>query len=348
MKAREIPVVSLEEFERLLSRDADLLFRQPCVIEGFIQSWPAYGTWQDLSYLDEKFGALAVTAGAPQFITHKHARICEVTATYSEYLGYIRAPDRAEEIFRGKWTRGGFEEFQALKRPLYCGSIRFIRDSADRTIDELRPLTPPSLECWNDEIPYYYQLNNHFWLYVGLKGALTPLHTDNNSVFAYLAQFKGTKRATLYSPEDRRHYFNKDVGYMDVLNPNPEEFPTWSEAEPWVATLRAGQMLIWGANWAHHVVTEEDAISTSLDIVNRANIREYAQSQEWMSVLGRFAKKNFELVKQRTPGGIDEIADEAEWHLGKRLMIRVLEAALQEEDSQRSHQIKTEMLRHLK
>ena len=128
------------------------------------------------------------------------------------------------------------------------------------------------------------------WLYVSRAGALTPLHEDNNTVYAYLGQLQGQKRATLYSPNDRRHYHNASLGYMDPLNPNDIEFPTWREARQWTALLNPGELLIWGPNWAHHVVTLADSITISFDFVNFVNLQSYARAEDWRHELGLFAR----------------------------------------------------------
>jgi hypothetical protein len=332
--AREIPVFSVAEFEQFASRHPDPLAHHPCIIEGFIQRWPAYEKWQNLRYLEEKFGHLTAEAGAPQFVTHKNAKMCQVRTTFSKYLEYVQAPCRAESLFHEAWVRGSYEEFRSLGAPLYCGSLRFVGDSTDPIIDEVRPLVPTPLECWNEDLPYFYELHNHLWVYVSLPGALTPLHIDNNGVIAYLAQFKGAKQVILYSPQDRVHYFNPDVGHMDPLAPDAAEFPTWQEAQAWTATLRAGQLLIWGSEWAHHVLTVEEAISTSLDFVNQTNIGQYARSHLWTQTLGRFAKEHIPLVVSKLSSEVVHaaLARELEWQIGRDLMVGILEAALGQGD----------------
>jgi hypothetical protein len=348
---REIPVFSVAEFEHSASRNPNILAHHPCIVEGFIQRWPAYEKWQSLPYLEEKFGHLKVQAGAPHFVTHKNAKICQVLTTYSKYLEYVQAPGKAESLFRDDWIQGSYDEFRSLDVPLYSGNAKFVTDSSDPIIDELRPLVPAPLECWNEHLPYFYQLHNHVWLLVSLPGALTPLHTDNNGVIAYLAQLKGLKRVILYSPEDRAHYFNPEVGYMDPLAPNPAEFPTWKEARAWTVTLRAGELLIWGSGWAHHVLTMEDTISTSLDFVNQTNIGQYAQSKGWMETLGRFAKHNVQLATSSLSSEIVHaaLAQDIEWRIGRDLMVGILEAALEHGGGPaRSHIPPREMLEHLR
>ncbi|MGH7239459.1 MAG: cupin-like domain-containing protein [Candidatus Saccharimonadales bacterium] len=346
----ETPIYTPQEFERLIIKDKHMLFRHPCIIDGFITSWPAFRKWQDFNYLKNKFGHLTANAAAPQFITHKRAKICEVMTTYKKYLDYIENPNKAEVLFRNEWTQGDFDEFQKMGIPLYCGNIMFARSASDPIIEDIKPLLPPGLDCWNDEIPFYYQLRNHFWLYVSLHGALTPLHSDSNSVTTYLAQLKGSKKAILYSPDDKQHYFNAGFGFMNPLEINEHEFPTWEKATPWSAELCPGQMLIYGPDWAHHVVTTQNSITISFDLVNEENLGQFCQSLDWLQTLGEFAKKNAALlVEQDSDKSLSAILSKYSGSaLGKKLMIYILEKTLENKLSSKSRKVKIEMLSYLK
>jgi Cupin-like domain len=349
MQSRDIPVYELGEFQRLIEASPDLLSSHPCVVRGFTGQWAASRRWTSLESLTEAFGSFPVTAGAPQFITHKHSKMCQVKTDFGTYLKYVQDPDRLEELFEGKWSKGDATVLRELDLPLYCGNLRLVRHSREEVLSEIDPLVPGRMEYLNDDIPYYYQSGNHVWLYVSRAGALTPLHQDNNAVIAYLAQLQGHKEAILYSPEDKRHFWNRDLGYMDPLSPNDDEFPTWREARPWTASLNPGELLIWGPNWAHHVVTLSDSITVSFDIVNSLNLGAYTRSVDWRDELGRIARKNADLFRKRMPHpSVHEALDNAvEADLGREVMICVLRDALATPLAERSRRVKSEMLRIL-
>jgi len=344
-----IPIMSAAEFEQAVSENGDFLAQSPCIITDFIQRWPAYGYWKDIDYLAKRFGHLPVNAGAPQFATHKNTRTCRVDTNFANYIEYVKAPRRARELFDGRWMEGSIDQFEAMNMPLYCGNIQIVRHSGSPVLDEFQPLLPAPLVYWNDLIPYYYQLGNHFWLYVSLAGAVTPLHQDNNAVIAYLAQLKGTKRALLYSPEDSRHYYREGVGYLDPTAPDPEDFPTWTMARPWAGTLREGQMLLFGSNWAHYVVTEDDSVSVSFDFVNASNLRDYACSRDWLHTLGSLVKRHPDFFRQRVPETVLDkpLAEQTEWIVGKQVAEHLLKVAVSREDDAQVRRIKTRLLRHL-
>lgn len=346
MQPTPIPVYEAGEFKALLEGDPDLLLRQPCVVRGFCDQWPARRQWTSLENLASAFGNLPVTAGAPQFITHKHARMCQVKTDFGTYLKYVADPHSLDRLFPGPWAKGDPQILRELDLPLYCGNLRLAQHGRADVFSQLRPLVPEPIEHVNDDVPYYYQSGNHLWLYVSLAGALTPLHQDNNAVIAYLAQLQGTKQAILYSPEDKPHFHNQTFGYFDPHNPNDAEFPTWRQARPWTARLEPGELLIWGPNWAHHVVTLEQSITVSFDFVNGLNLEAYARSMDWRTELGVFSKTHAELVRSRITdprvhraldGGVEE-------DIGREVMLCVLRAALAGDLPDRSRQVKQRML----
>lgn len=349
MDPRPIPTYDIDEFERLLVASPDVLLSHPCVVRGFTEKWLASQRWTSLEHLAKTFGHLPVTAGAPQFTTHKHTKMCQVKTDFNTYLKYVENPESVDELFKDKWSKGDANVFREIDLPLYCGNLRLVRHSREEVFSDIDPIVPDSLEYLNNDIPYYYQSGNHVWLYVSLAGALTPLHQDNNAVIAYLAQLKGHKEAILYSPDDKLHYYNRSVGYLNPLDPNDEEFPTWRQAQPWTASLRSGELLIWGPNWAHHVVTLSQSITVSVDIVNSMNLHAYSLSMDWRHELGLFARKNANLIRTRIQDRrVHEALDKgAEEDLGREVMVCVLRAALANDLPVQSRRVKEGMLRAL-
>lgn len=344
-----IPAFTPDEFRKKALGEADSLSLHPHIIRGFIQSWPAYRKWTDFDILTDMFGSFPVTAGAPQFTTHKNARMCQVKTDFATYLRYVQNPDRLDELFKDQWVKGSATALRAMNLPLYSGNLRIVRHSRDAVFTDIDPILPDPIGCWNNDIPYFYQTGNHLWFYVSPAGALTPLHQDNNAVIAYLAQLTGHKEAILYSPDDKHHYYNPAFGYLDPHNPNDSEFPTWREAQAWTASLKEGDLLIWGSNWAHHVVTHEQSITISFDVVNDSNLDAYVQAQDWRSEFGHFAKANADMILARIQ---DPLVHRALDHaskedLGAILMRTILRTALAGSLTDQSRMVKERMLKRL-
>lgn len=329
MQQKDIPIVPVRDFERMLAENPRLLHENPWVVSGYIEHWPGYRRWRELDYLRERLGHLSAFAKAPNFITNKHHRLVSVETDFARYIDYIREPARARELYEGRWLDGSYDEFAAQDLPLYCGTLRFVHSANDPAFDEFRPLVPAPIETWNHALPYYYTLFNHLWLLVSLPGALTPLHVDNNGTIALIAQLRGRKHATLYAPDDLRHVYNPDVGYLDPEHPDATDFPTWDAAVPWRADLEEGQVLFVGTRWAHHVRTVEQSISVSFDFVDHTNIADYARSPDWASVLGARVKQHPPVFLERLQGAVtrEQVESAAPAEVGRRVMAAVLRAS---------------------
>lgn len=348
METRSIPVVSRDEFQRLAEENPLVLHQNPWIVDGYIQHWPGYRDWQDLAYLQARFGHLKAFAKAPNFITNRKSSLVSVETSFRQYIDYILNPEAVREIYDGCWMDGDYEQFRAQRLPLYCGTLRFVHQANDPIFEAVSPLVPPPLRPWNHALPYYYSLFNHLWLLVSLPGALTPLHTDNNGTIALIAQLKGRKRATLYSPADLAHVFNSDVGFMDPEKPDEDDFPNWRKATRWTGNLDVGQVLFVGTNWAHHVETLETSISVSFDFVDASNIDAYAASAAWAGVFGDRIKRNPGMVG-KMPGvlTIDEIDRLTSVELGRRVMAHILRSAIPQTDRSNTDSIRRLYLRHL-
>ncbi|ATB48339.1 cupin-like domain-containing protein [Corallococcus macrosporus] len=334
MQSKQIPVVSSEEFRRLATSNPRVLHENPWIVEDYIKAWPGYEAWQRLEYLESRFGKLSAFAKAPNFITNRKSSLVSVETEFSRYLDYIRQPERARELFAERWMEGDYAQFVAQDLPLYCGTLRIVHKADDPVFAEVEPLVPAPLVPWNHALPYYYSLFNHFWLLVSLPGALTPLHIDNNGTIALIAQLKGRKRATLYSPDDLRHVYNPEVGYMDPEHPDEVDFPTWHQAVKWTGDLEVGQVLFVGTRWAHHVRTLDTSISVSFDFVDQSNLADYAVSTGWAEVFGKRIKSSPEAVRRKLGGSVPPADFDrlAPVELGRRSMAEVLRAALKAND----------------
>lgn len=349
METRQIPVVSAAEFRRLADRNPNLLHDNPWVVEGYIQNWPGYRQWQDLDYLRERFGKLNAFAKAPNFVTNVNSSLVSVETSFEQYLRYIENPNEVQNIYKDCWMEGDYEQFVALGLPLYCGTLRIVHQANDPIFDELQPLLPEPLRAWNNALPYYYSLFNHLWLLVSLPGALTPLHIDNNGTIATIAQLKGRKRATLYSPADLRHVRNPEVGFLDPEQPDDSDFPTWQKAVKWLADLEVGQVLFVGTKWAHHVKTLETSISVSFDFVDQSNLAAYATSANWAAVLGDRIKRNPDLIVDKMQGriGREEIERLPAATVGRHVMAHILRSTLASPGAAEPASVRRAYLAHL-
>jgi len=107
-------------------------------------------------------------------------------------------------------------------------------------------------------------------LWLGPKGATTPLHKDITDNFSY--QLFGNKRWVVFPVRDFMSLYMKEVdrekfpdfstSSVDIRKPDLVKFPLFSKAVPLEFEVKAGQVLYLPAGWAHFV----ENVSASLMI----------------------------------------------------------------------------------
>jgi len=105
-------------------------------------------------------------------------------------------------------------------------------------------------------------------LFISGAGAKTGLHVDPWGSDAVLCQLYGTKRWTMYAPE-QAPYLSCRGGVVDLDAPDHRTFPQFSRAE--IAcefTLGPGHTVYVPHGWFHDVKTESDSISLTWNFVH--------------------------------------------------------------------------------
>ena len=97
-------------------------------------------------------------------------------------------------------------------------------------------------------------------IFIGPKGAVTPLHMDIWRTHAWLSQLVGRKRWLLFPPEQNRLLYNYDV---DPISPDLERFPLYRQARPFECIIGPGDTVFVPSGWAHWVESLDAGISLS-------------------------------------------------------------------------------------
>ena len=95
-------------------------------------------------------------------------------------------------------------------------------------------------------------------IFIGPKGALTPLHHDIWETHAWLAQLVGRKRWILFPREQRELLYSYKVR-LDC--PDFEQFPLLRNAKPVECTIGPGDTIFVPSGWAHQVTSLDATIS---------------------------------------------------------------------------------------
>jgi hypothetical protein len=95
-------------------------------------------------------------------------------------------------------------------------------------------------------------------IFIGPKGAVTPLHVDIWQTHAWLSQLAGRKRWILFPPGQAHLLYEYQV---DPVNPDLKRFPLYRDARPVECTIGPGETVFVPSGWAHWVVSLDPTIS---------------------------------------------------------------------------------------
>ncbi len=95
-------------------------------------------------------------------------------------------------------------------------------------------------------------------IFIGPKGAVTPLHSDIRDTHAWLSQLVGRKRWLLFSPDQRDLLHDYCVR---VETPDLERFPLYAKARPLECIIGPGDTIFVPTRWAHWVESLDPANS---------------------------------------------------------------------------------------
>jgi hypothetical protein len=95
-------------------------------------------------------------------------------------------------------------------------------------------------------------------LFIGPRGAITPLHVDVWRTHAWLTQFVGRKRWILFPPDQEHLLYGCSVR---VDEPDFAKHPLFRAAKPVEATVGPGDTIFVPTGWPHYVVSLDATLS---------------------------------------------------------------------------------------
>jgi hypothetical protein len=95
-------------------------------------------------------------------------------------------------------------------------------------------------------------------IFIGPRGAITPLHVDVWGTHAWLSQLVGEKRWLLYPPEQEKYLYGYKVR---VERPDLQRHPLFRNAKPLECTIRTGDTIFVPSRWSHWVESLQPGIS---------------------------------------------------------------------------------------
>jgi histone arginine demethylase JMJD6 len=220
--------LSLKEFSREYRSPG-----RPVVISDAIDGWRARSAWT-FEFFKSRYGSIPV-------LVHKYRgeRYRHIDATRMLLADYI------DGVLSNSW-----ESF-----PYY------IRDNSALLSDHPELAGdykyPEYFFDWYTLFPSFMRLP-YPRIFIGPKGAVTPLHIDVWGTHGWLSQLAGRKRWVLFPPEQRNLLYDFKV---EPDRPDLTRFPLFKQARPVECTVGPGETVFVPSGWAHWVVSLDPTIS---------------------------------------------------------------------------------------
>jgi hypothetical protein len=248
---------------------------KPVIITDATENWPARSKWT--------FEFLKTTYGSdPAFASLGLGSGFGKVTTLSAYINFLDSPlAELPGIWKGKDIDADGRPPQAASggagSPFYLlGWFAFRQHPelyddiapAPYFVQDMVPTLTPALRQafeWTSDKEFTGIL-------IGPEGSLSSLHRDFWNTHAYLAQIRGRKRATLFSPKDADFLYR---GQVDPEQPDFERFPLFDYATAYECVIEPGDTLLIPANWLHHVRGLEKSITLSHNFFNDSNFAQY-------------------------------------------------------------------------
>jgi histone arginine demethylase JMJD6 len=123
-------------------------------------------------------------------------------------------------------------------------------------------------------INHWFNMGAEVELFIGAAGSgLHQLHYDVMHFNGFSMQIYGRKRFFLYPPEQTRFLYATDniSQVNDILQPDLERFPLFSQARPLVHDLAPGELLFIPPGWWHDTRILNHSLSVSVNTACRSN-----------------------------------------------------------------------------
>jgi hypothetical protein len=244
---------------------------KPVILTDALDSWPAKSKWS-FDFFRARYGDDNV---APRVYSgERRLKLMK----FSEFLDYVDNPGGP---IPGLWVDP--ETLLPCPAPKEIGGLPFYLpwnvfplhpelledvDLSPKFVEDWLPLLPPGLRESLDEGTRFFVSG----LLIGCKDSQIGMHYDFLRTHAYLAQIVGTKRCTLFSPEDSAALYG---GSVNPDAPDLAKFPLFRNATAYECTLAPGELLFIPCRWWHHVVSLDKTITVNYNFFNRVNFTGY-------------------------------------------------------------------------
>jgi histone arginine demethylase JMJD6 len=247
--------------------------KKPVVIVDAIEDWRARTAWT-LDFFKSRYGSTKVLAY--RYRGDKYNQKDAVQMSFGDYL---------DGVSSGDWNSFPY----------------YIRDNWALLLSHLELAEdykfPKYFYDWFSLLPPFMRLR-YPRIFIGPKGAVTPLHEDIWRTHAWLSQLVGRKRWIFFPPEQRHLLYDHQV---DPARPDLKRFPLYSQAQPLECTLAPGETVFVPGGWAHWVVSLDATISLTSNYMGPGAFWVPLTSATKELLLGRLWNAGTQLLGRSNP-----------------------------------------------
>ena len=215
---------------------------KPVVITDAIKDWSDKRTWS-FDYFAEDCGDIEVKI----FRYDRDEEFTDDNVTMMKLAEFINGVREADWLTYPYYLRDNWTLFHEHPK---------LRD--DHSV-------PPYFFDWFKFFPPFLRMP-YPRIFIGPKGAVTPIHMDVWRTHAWLSQLSGRKRWLLYPPEQEHLLYDYDVR---VEAPDLERHPRYAETTPLEAVIGPGDTIYAPSGWAHWVESLDPTISITYNFMAR-------------------------------------------------------------------------------
>ena len=234
---------------------------RPVVITNAIEDWKARSLWT-LDYFRSRYADTSIPLSKYE---GAHYRVEAVeTASLGSFIGSIEHNDFTTYPY---YIRDDWRIFVTHKELMGDYQI------------------PKYFFDWYVFVPPFMKLI-YPRIFIGPKGAITPLHLDIWETHAWLAQLVGRKRWLLFPPDQRPLLYDYQVR---PFQPDLEKFPLYRNARPFECIIGPGDLIFVPSGWAHEVISLDATISITHNYMGPGCFRPALANCIKEKVIGRLA-----------------------------------------------------------
>jgi hypothetical protein len=220
--------LSLREFNREYRAPG-----RPVVIADAIGAWPARSKWT-FDYFKSRYGGTLVEV-------YRY----EGSDYQADHMERVLLAEFIDKLLSNDWD----------SYPYYVrDDWKLFVEHQDLVADYQ---VPQYFFDWFTLLPSFMRLI-YPRIFMGPKGAITPLHLDIWGTHAWLAQLVGRKRWILFPPDQRELLYDYRV---QPDKPDLERFPLLRKVRPLECTIDPGDTIFVPSSWAHQVTSLDPTIS---------------------------------------------------------------------------------------